>query len=159
MALITSKKSNITNYAFHNESVRVKVYVDLPGVGNCRDEDILLDYTERSLCLVVKNYVPPPPPPPATAKEVGVVSDELVMDCTSAAVVSPPPQDAAEGEGGEEEEGGGGGGGVVSKGEDRCLSFGKLYAEIEKATYRKKADRVIITLTKKDRKAWSKVVA
>ncbi len=133
MALITSKKSNITNYAFHNESVRVKVYVDLPGVGNCRDEDILLDYTERSLCLVVKNYVPPPPPPPATAKEVGVVSDELVMDCTSAAaVVSPPPQDAAEEEGGEEE-----GGGVVGKGEDRCLSFGKLYAEIEKATYRK----------------------
>ena len=158
MALLMSKKSNITNYAFHNENVRVKVYVDLPGVGNCRDEDVLLDYTERSLCLVVKNYVPPPPPPPATAKGVGGVSDELVVDCTSAvAAVSPPPQDAAE-EGGEEEEGGGGGG-VVSKGEDRCLSFVKLHAEIEKATYRKKADRVIITLTKKDRKAWSKVVA
>ena len=148
MALIMSKKSNITNYAFHNENVRVKVYVDLPGVGNCRDEDILLDHTERSLCFVVKNYVPPPPP--ATAKEVGVVSDELVMDCTSAAAAQ-TPQDAAEKEGGE--------GGVVSKGEDRCLSFGRLYAEIEKATYRKKADRVIITLTKKERKVWSKVVA
>ena len=138
---VLASKSNIFNYAFLNEDSRVRVYVDLPGVGNCRDEDILLDYTERSLCFTVRNYVPPP----AAAKVE--VSDELVMDLSSAA----PPQDVEE-----EEEGAG----VVSKGEDRCLSFGKLYAEIEKVAYRKKADRVIITLTKKDKKkAWSKVVA
>ncbi len=135
-ALMT--KSNITNYAFLNEDARVKVYVELPGVGNCRDEDILLDYTDLSLCFTVKNYSPPP-----TTTKAAEVPDELVVDALAAA-----PQDA--------EEGGEGG---VGKGEDRCLSFGRLYAEIEKATYRKKADRVIITLKKKELKAWSKVVA
>ena len=38
----------------------MKIYVDLPGVGRrCRPEDVTLDFTERSLCLTVRNYAPP----------------------------------------------------------------------------------------------------
>ena len=128
-------RSNITNYAFLDENARVRIYVELPGVGNCRDEDVLLDFTERSLCLTVKNYVPPSP------KNVADTSVELVVDCT-----------ALEGAGGEDAS--------PKRGEDRSLSLGRLYAEIEGATFRKKAERVIITLTKKDKKrAWSAVIA
>ena len=65
-------KSNITNYAFLNEDARVKVYVELPGVGDCKDEDVLLDFTERSLCLTVKNYMAP--------STKGEASGELVVD-------------------------------------------------------------------------------
>ncbi|KAL3764529.1 hypothetical protein ACHAW5_004793 [Stephanodiscus triporus] len=134
-------KSNITNYAFVDEDARVKVYVELPGVGNCPDENISLDFTERSVCLTVKNYAPPP----SAKARVDDASDELVADTTAAA------PDAAEVVEEEAQRRGGG--------EDRCLSFGRLYAEIENATYRKKADRVIITLTKKDDTAWSAVIA
>lgn len=120
-------KSNITNYAFLNEETKVKVYVNLPGVGNCQDENITLDFTERSLCLTIKNYVAP-------SAKVEVV-DELVVDTAPEKI---------------EEE---------TQGEDRCLSVGKLYGEIENATFRKKADKVIVTLKKKEIKAWKSVIA
>ncbi|KAL7528622.1 hypothetical protein ACHAXR_002541 [Thalassiosira sp. AJA248-18] len=123
-------KSNITNYAFLNEQTKVKIYVNLPGVGNCSDENIALDFTERSLCLTIKNYISP------SEKKVEVVDDELVSDTA--------PEEEEEKE---------------EKGEDQCLSLGKLYGEIEKATFRKKADKVIITVKKKDEKEWKSVIA
>ena len=50
-------KSNITTYAFLDEPKKVKLYVELEGVGEkCSDDDIRLDFTERSLSLVVLNY-------------------------------------------------------------------------------------------------------
>ena len=50
-------KSNITTYAFLDEPKKVKLYVELEGVGEkCCDDDIRLDYAERSLSLVVLNY-------------------------------------------------------------------------------------------------------
>ncbi len=124
-------RSNITNYAFLDEDARVRVYVELPGVGNCRDEDVLLDFTERSMCLTIKNYATP------TSKGAAEASDELVVDCTTVE-----------------------GAGDVPPREDRSLSLGRLYAEIEGATFRKKSDRVVITLKKKDKqRTWSAVIA
>ena len=76
-------KSNITNYAFLNEEAKVKIYVNLPGVGVCVDENITLDYTEQSLCLTIKNYMSP------SAKVKEEVDELLVVD------TAPP---AAEGE-------------------------------------------------------------
>ena len=50
-------KSNITTYAFLDEPKKVKLYVELEGVGEkCVDDDVRLDFTERSLSLVVLNY-------------------------------------------------------------------------------------------------------
>ena len=50
-------KSNITTYAFLDEEKKVKLYVELEGVGEkCSDDDIRLEYTERSLSLLVLNY-------------------------------------------------------------------------------------------------------
>lgn len=66
-------KSNITNYAFLDEKDRIKIYVNLLSVGDrkCQQEggndggvdveneksnDITLDYTSTSLCLIVRNY-------------------------------------------------------------------------------------------------------
>lgn len=50
-------KSNITTYAFLDQPTKVKLYVELEGVGEkCTDEDVRLDYTERSLSLIVLNY-------------------------------------------------------------------------------------------------------
>lgn len=49
--------SNITTYAFLDEPKKVKLYVELEGVGEkCGEDDIRLDYGERSLSLVVVNY-------------------------------------------------------------------------------------------------------
>ncbi len=125
-------KSNVTNYAFLNKGARVKVYVELPGVGDCKDKDVLLDFTKQSLCMMVKNYLAP--------STKGGGSGKLVVDTAA--------PDAEEK-----------GGKVAQRGEDCCLSFGKLYVEIKRATFQKKADRVIITLTKKEEIAWSKVIA
>eukprot|EP00571_Detonula_confervacea_P017351 CAMPEP_0172300494 /NCGR_PEP_ID=MMETSP1058-20130122/2575_1 /TAXON_ID=83371 /ORGANISM="Detonula confervacea, Strain CCMP 353" /LENGTH=226 /DNA_ID=CAMNT_0013010283 /DNA_START=112 /DNA_END=792 /DNA_ORIENTATION=- len=123
-------KSNITNYAFLDEKTKVKIYVNLAGVGNCQDENIALDFTERSLCLTIKNYVAP-------SIKVEVVKDPLLVLDTA------PEEEAVE----------------EKEGEDRCLSVGKLHGAIENATYRKKAEKIIITLKKKDVKAWSRVIA
>lgn len=133
MALLS--KSNITNYAFLDEGAKVKVYVELPGVGNFRDEDILLDFTETSLCLTVKNYV-------NTSGKVAAASEELLVDCSNDPVMEEEEGDTTQG-----------------KGEDRCLAVGRLYGEIEKASLRKKADKIIITMTKKDDKQWTKFIA
>jgi hypothetical protein len=90
-------KSNITAYAFSDEGKSVKLYVTMEGVGEkCSDEDISLDFTENSLCLVVRNY----------------------------------------------------------KDEHQCLSFGKLKASITNATYRKKKDRIIVSLKKEKEGEW-----
>ncbi len=110
-------KSNITNYAFLDEEEKVKVYVNLAGVGDCcSDDDIKLDFTETSLCLKVVNFISP-----------------------------------GSGDGDEPED--------KEKREDRSLVFGKLFAEIENATFRKKSDKIIITLKKKEVRKWKKLVA
>jgi hypothetical protein len=50
-------KSNITSYAFSDEGKAVKLYITLEGVGDkCSDEDVTLDHTENSFCLMVNNY-------------------------------------------------------------------------------------------------------
>jgi hypothetical protein len=90
-------KSNITTYAFLDEDMKVKLYINMEGVGEkCVDEDISLDFTDTSLCLVVNNFKPEP----------------------------------------------------------QCLSFGRLAAEISGATFRKKKDRIILTLTKAKEGEW-----
>ena len=54
-------KSNITAYAFLDDGMKVKLYVELEGVGNkCTDDDIDLDFTDSSLSLTIKNYKPEP---------------------------------------------------------------------------------------------------
>ena len=125
-------KSNITNYAFLNEEAKVKVYVNLPGVGECADENISLEFTEQSLCLTIKNYVAP-------AEKAKAEVDALVADTALVADAAP------------EEE---------TMREDRCLAFAKLYREIESATFKKKADKLILILKKKEAgKPWSSVNA
>lgn len=140
-------KSNITNYAFLDEDTKVKVYVELPGVGNCREEDIVLDFTDTSLCLTVKNYSV------TQAKEVEAApnSDKLVVDCSKSTPDLEEVVEEGEKNNSSQEE--------KVKGEDRCLAFGRLYGTIEKATVRKKMDRIIIAMTKKDGKKWTKVIA
>lgn len=56
-------KSNITKYAFLDDGPKLKLYIDMEGVGDaCTDGDITLDYTDTSLCLVVNNYKKPGSP-------------------------------------------------------------------------------------------------
>jgi len=90
-------KSNINKYAFLDDGNKVKLYIDLEGVGDkCVDEDIQLDFTENSLCLVVKNYAPEP----------------------------------------------------------QILSFAKLTANINKASFRRKEHRIILSLVKEKEGEW-----
>mmetsp|Transcript_26356 Transcript_26356/g.39510 ORF Transcript_26356/g.39510 Transcript_26356/m.39510 type:complete len:221 (-) Transcript_26356:1457-2119(-) len=51
-------KSNITKYAFIDEGKKVKLYIDMKGVGDvCNsEEDIKLDWSERSFSLKIYNY-------------------------------------------------------------------------------------------------------
>jgi hypothetical protein len=50
-------KSNITSYAFSDEGKNVKLYLTMEDVGEkCLDEDISLEWTDTSFCLVVNNY-------------------------------------------------------------------------------------------------------
>lgn len=84
-------KSNITTYAFLDDGMKVKLYLNLDGVGEkCTDDDIELDFTDSSLSLVVKNYASEP----------------------------------------------------------QVLSFAKLTGEISTASFRRKENRIIVTLTK-----------
>jgi hypothetical protein len=54
-------KSNITSYAFSDEGKNVKLYLTMEDVGEkCSDEDISLEWTEDTLCLVVNNYMEEP---------------------------------------------------------------------------------------------------
>jgi hypothetical protein len=90
-------KSNITTYAFLDDGMKVKLYLDMEGVGaKCTAEDVKLDFTESSLCLVINNY----------------------------------------------------------KAQPQCLSFGKLTADIKNATFLKKKDKIILTLTKTEEGEW-----
>jgi hypothetical protein len=90
-------KSNITTYAFLDDEKKVKLYIDMEGVGEkCTGEDVQLDFTETSLSLVINNFKPQP----------------------------------------------------------QCLSFGKLTADIKNATFLKKKDRIVITLTKAEEGEW-----
>lgn len=132
-------KSNITNYAFLDDGAKVKIYVNLPGVGNCDDENITIDFTERSLCLTVKDYAITSPSSAAASKEDGGEEDkgELIMDSAPETVEEI----------------------VEERKEDRCLTFAKLYGDIEKATFKKKPDKVIITLKKKDDSKWNSIIA
>ena len=89
-------KSTISKYAFLDEGKRIKIYVELMGVGEkCSENDISLEWTESSFCLVVKNY----------------------HACDSKV---------------------------------ECLRFGKLHGLITKVSYRKKTDRIILCLIKKE---------
>jgi CS domain len=50
-------KSNITTYAFLDDGAKVKVYIDMEDVGEkCSDDDVDLDFTERSLSFSLSNY-------------------------------------------------------------------------------------------------------
>jgi hypothetical protein len=53
-------QSNITTYAFLDDGPKVKLYIELEGIGDkCKDEDVTVDYTETSLCLKIQNYESP----------------------------------------------------------------------------------------------------
>lgn len=43
----------VTNYSWADEKEKVRVYVQVPGVGDCADEAIVLDWTETSIDLRV----------------------------------------------------------------------------------------------------------
>lgn len=118
-----------------DEGSKVKIYVNLPGVGNNPTENIALEYSETSLCLTVKDYVGVNP---AEEKD-----DDLICDTSGEG----PANDVSEEEL------------LQPQGEDRCLSFAQLYGEIESATFKKKQDKIIVILKKKDDKAWSSVIA
>jgi len=116
-------KSNITKYAFLDEGGKVKLYVEMNGVGEaCAHEDVCLEWDENSFKLEIRNY-----PGCLTSQEKDGSSSS--SDC--------PVQ---------------------------CLSFGKLYGPISSASFKKKKDRMIVTLVKKvegddDPKSWSSIRA
>jgi hypothetical protein len=95
--------SNITTYAFLDDGPKVKLYIDLDGVGErCSDDDVTLDYTETSLRLKVANYQSPTTP-------------------STSDVSQPAP---------------------------RCLCFARLSGPIASASFKLKANRIILTLVK-----------
>mmetsp|Transcript_12316 Transcript_12316/g.23077 ORF Transcript_12316/g.23077 Transcript_12316/m.23077 type:complete len:213 (+) Transcript_12316:177-815(+) len=91
-------KSNITKYSFLDDGAKVKIYVVLKGVGEiCKnDDDITLEWKEKSFSLAIRNYT-----------EEGKDESEV-----------------------------------------KCLCFGRLHGSIQNASFKKKTDKVIITLTK-----------
>lgn len=139
-------KSNITNYAFLDDGKKVKIYVNLPGVGECDTDNITIDFTERSLCLTVKDYIIPSPTTTTTAVSKDDEEDrgELIVDSAPS-----PPEEETIKDIVEEE----------MRKEDRCLTFAKLYGDIEKATFKKKADKVIVIITKKVDSKWNSIIA
>ena len=91
-------KSNITSYAFLDEPAKVKLYIELRDVGTqCSDDDIDLQWSERSFSLTINNYKAP--------------------DATEEA---PTP----------------------------CLCFTRLSGRISKANFKKKDNKIILTLWK-----------
>lgn len=137
-------KSNITNYAFLDDGKKVKIYVNLPGVGECDTSNITIDFTERSLCLTVKDYIIPSPTATAVSKDDEEDSGELIVDSAPS-----PPEEETIKDIVEEE----------MRKEDRCLTFAKLYGDIEKVTFKKKADKVIVIITKKVDSKWDSIIA
>lgn len=50
-------KSNITKYSFLDDGAKVKLFLDMEGVGEkCTNEDVTLEFTNTSFCLVVRNF-------------------------------------------------------------------------------------------------------
>jgi hypothetical protein len=50
-------KSNLTKYSFCDDGSKVKLYIDLEGVGEkCTERDVTLESASRSLSLVVHNF-------------------------------------------------------------------------------------------------------
>mmetsp|Transcript_1080 Transcript_1080/g.3154 ORF Transcript_1080/g.3154 Transcript_1080/m.3154 type:complete len:181 (+) Transcript_1080:145-687(+) len=50
-------KSSITSYAFSDEGKNVRLYIALEGIGQCcSDQDVALDHSATSFCLLIKNY-------------------------------------------------------------------------------------------------------
>lgn len=51
-------KSNITKYAFLDEGAKIKIYIELKGVGDVcsNDDDVTLDWEETSFSVVIRNY-------------------------------------------------------------------------------------------------------
>jgi hypothetical protein len=142
-------KSNITNYAFLDDGLKVKIYVNLPGVGDCDDDNITIDFTERSLCLTVKDYAIPSPS--ASKDEDGGDHDDdggdNKVEDIGELIVDTAPQTVKD---------------IMleaQRKEDRRLTFAKLYGDIENATFKKKPDKVIITLVKKVDSKWNSVIA
>jgi len=69
-------KSNISKYAFLDDGGKVKLYIDMENVGEkCCDDDVTLDFTERSLSLEVLNAVPNQPQILRFAKLTAEISD------------------------------------------------------------------------------------
>lgn len=94
-------KSNISKYSFLDEGMKVKLYIEMEGVGEkCTDDNIAIEFTENSLCLTVSGY---------------------------------------------------------NEEEDQCLSFARLTAPITKAVCKKKPNRLILILTKKEQGEWHTV--
>ncbi|KAL7474358.1 hypothetical protein ACHAW6_000336 [Cyclotella cf. meneghiniana] len=141
---ISLSKSNITNYAFMDEGEKVKIYVDLPSVGSTPSENISLESTETSLCLIIKNYFATPNPAEDT------YPDDMICDTSKSNGDSKENGDEVMVQDQQSQ----------GQGEDRCLSFARLYGEIESATFKKKPDKIIVTLKKKKSdNAWPSVIA
>lgn len=50
-------KSNITKYAFLDDGMKVKLFLDMEGIGEkCTVDDISLEFTPQSFSLVVRNW-------------------------------------------------------------------------------------------------------
>jgi len=120
-------KSTITKYAFIDEGKKVKLYIDLKGVGDvCNvNEDVTLDWDERSFSLKVLNYVVP---------------------AAAMAVKEGDGEDEGEGKDNTDDDNSR----EKGNGKDvQCLSFGRLHGFISKAAVKVKKDRIIVTLWKK----------
>ena len=120
-------KSNITSYAFCDDGATVKLYISLDGVGEkCSDDDITLESTDSSFCLMIENY------------------RKDIRD-----VVKPPEIDLSANEEGEEQSP------EEPPVEPLCLSVLKLTAPISKATFKIKKDRIVLSFKKVDgEKEW-----
>jgi hypothetical protein len=127
-------KSNITSYAFMDDGPKVKIYIDLMGVAkNCDQDDVSLDFTERSFCFQVHNYQhplqvasPPSKTEPPASNSDAQEEDSPQADTRATTECAPTA---------------------------KCLSFSRLTQEITDASYKLKKgsqDCIIITLVKRD---------
>lgn len=122
-------KSNITKYAFLDEGLKLKIYIDFQDImGCCTKDDVTLDWDEQSFCLRVLNYVEP-------SKRGVDVSVDANMDGADDNM--------------EDKKEDGTPSAVANVPEVYCLSFGKLHGLITKATYKLKQNKIILILTKK----------
>jgi hypothetical protein len=129
-------KSNITTYAFLDDGAKVKLYIDLENVGEqCTDNDVALEYTERTLSFKLQNYKN---------------SKQLVLGAVNGTNGDNDPNVETDA------------GPTISSSSSssppQILCFGRLCEDISNATYRIKKDKIILTLTKLDAsKAWATI--